>query len=98
MIVMKATATDREIRSLVEHVESAGARAHVSRGSEVGVVGEPLSPAAADAGADGIIVEVHPDSDEAICDGPQALRTEHVAAFAEQVAAIAGRRTAAAAV
>jgi 3-deoxy-7-phosphoheptulonate synthase len=56
---------------------------------------EPLSLAAAAAGADGIIVEVHPDPDEAICDGPQALRSEDFAAFAakvEQVAAIAGKR------
>src|SRR6202167_1990436 len=34
----------------------------------------PLSLAAAAAGADGIIVEVHPHPDEAICDGPHALR------------------------
>ena len=33
---------------------------------------EPLSLAAAAAGADGIIVEVHPEPDEAICDGPAA--------------------------
>ena len=33
----------------------------------------PLSLAAAAAGADGIIVEIHPNPDEAICDGPQAL-------------------------
>ena len=32
----------------------------------------PLSLAAAAAGADGIIVEVHPNPEEAICDGPQA--------------------------
>ena len=31
----------------------------------------PLSLAAAAAGADGIIVEVHPNPEEAICDGPQ---------------------------
>jgi 3-deoxy-7-phosphoheptulonate synthase len=56
---------------------------------------EPLSLAAAAVGADGIIVEVHPDPDEAICDGPQALHREDFAAFAakvEQVAAIAGKR------
>ena len=35
---------------------------------------EPLSLAAAAAGADGIIVEVQPEPDEAICDGPQQLR------------------------
>src|SRR5271166_3021550 len=32
-----------------------------------------MSLAAAAAGADGIIVEVHPTPDEALCDGPQAL-------------------------
>jgi 3-deoxy-7-phosphoheptulonate synthase len=45
----------------------------------------PLSLAAAAAGADGIIVEVHPQPDEAICDGPQALPTDGFAAYAEQV-------------
>ena len=45
----------------------------------------PLSLAAAAAGADGIMVEVHPQPDEAICDGPQALPTEGFAAYAEQV-------------
>jgi 3-deoxy-7-phosphoheptulonate synthase len=55
---------------------------------------EPLSLAAAAAGADGIIVEVHPAPDEAICDGPQQLRTEDFARYAEQVeaaAAVAGK-------
>src|SRR5215203_2380730 len=40
---------------------------------------EPLSLAAAAAGADGIIVEVHPEPDEAICDGPQQLRASGLA-------------------
>jgi 3-deoxy-7-phosphoheptulonate synthase len=56
---------------------------------------EPLSLAAVAAGADGIMVEVHPDPDEAICDGPQALLSHDFAAFAakvEQVAQIAGKR------
>jgi 3-deoxy-7-phosphoheptulonate synthase len=55
---------------------------------------EPLSLAAAAAGADGIIVEVHPSPDEAICDGPQALRLDSFAAYASQVeraAALAGK-------
>jgi 3-deoxy-7-phosphoheptulonate synthase len=55
---------------------------------------EPLSLAAAAAGADGIIVEVHPNPDEAICDGPQALRAEQFAEYAAQVeraASIAGK-------
>jgi 3-deoxy-7-phosphoheptulonate synthase len=54
----------------------------------------PLSLAAAAAGADGIIVEVHPNPDEAICDGPQALPTDTFADYAravEQAAALAGR-------
>jgi 3-deoxy-7-phosphoheptulonate synthase len=49
----------------------------------------PLSLAAAAAGADGIIVEVHPNPDEAVCDGPQALPAD---TFGEYAAAV--RRTA----
>ena len=55
---------------------------------------EPLSLAAAAVGADGIIVEVHPDPENAICDGPQALRTEGFGAYAARVqaaAAVAGK-------
>jgi 3-deoxy-7-phosphoheptulonate synthase len=55
---------------------------------------EPLSLAAAAAGADGIIVEVHPEPEVAICDGPQQLRTDDFAAYAEKVeraAAVAGK-------
>jgi 3-deoxy-7-phosphoheptulonate synthase len=54
----------------------------------------PLSMAAAAAGADGVIVEIHPDPDAAICDGPQALRAEGFADYLrqlEQVAEIAGK-------
>jgi 3-deoxy-7-phosphoheptulonate synthase len=49
----------------------------------------PLSLAAAAAGADGLLVEVHPRPEEAICDGPQALRTDELAGFAERVRAAA---------
>jgi 3-deoxy-7-phosphoheptulonate synthase len=55
---------------------------------------EPLSLAAAAVGADGIIVEVHPDPENAICDGPQALRTDDFARYTakvEQAAALAGK-------
>ena len=45
----------------------------------------PLSLAAAAAGADGIIVEVHPSPDEAICDGPQSLATADVADYVARV-------------
>jgi 3-deoxy-7-phosphoheptulonate synthase len=57
---------------------------------------EPLSLAAAAAGADGIIVEVHPAPEEAICDGPQQLRLEDFPRYAqkvEAVAAIAGKES-----
>jgi 3-deoxy-7-phosphoheptulonate synthase len=53
-----------------------------------------MSLAAAAAGADGIIVEVHPNPDEALCDGPQALLADEFADYVsavEQVAAIAGK-------
>jgi 3-deoxy-7-phosphoheptulonate synthase len=49
----------------------------------------PMSLAAAAAGADGIIVEVHNEPEEAICDGPQALPTEGFAEYAEQVRRVA---------
>jgi 3-deoxy-7-phosphoheptulonate synthase len=54
----------------------------------------PLSLAAAAAGADGIIVEVHPEPDEAVCDGPSALRSDAFAEFSasvERAAALAGK-------
>jgi 3-deoxy-7-phosphoheptulonate synthase len=55
---------------------------------------EPLALAAAAVGADGIVVEVHPNPEAAVCDGPQALRCDDFARFVarvEQVAEIAGR-------
>src|SRR6185437_13365872 len=59
-----------------------------------------LSFAAAAAGADGIIVEVHPNPEEAICDGPQQIYADDFAAYLEQVeraAAVAGKVLSAAA-
>jgi 3-deoxy-7-phosphoheptulonate synthase len=54
----------------------------------------PLSLAAAAVGADGIIVEVHPNPEEAICDGPQQLRADDFAEYAravESATALAGK-------
>jgi 3-deoxy-7-phosphoheptulonate synthase len=54
----------------------------------------PLSLAAAAAGADGLIVEVHPHPDQAICDGPQQLVADEFAEYVERVqaaAAVAGK-------
>ncbi|MGI8632105.1 MAG: 3-deoxy-7-phosphoheptulonate synthase [Solirubrobacterales bacterium] len=50
---------------------------------------KPMSLAAAAAGADGIMVEVHNEPEKAICDGPQALSTEVFADYAEQVERVA---------
>jgi 3-deoxy-7-phosphoheptulonate synthase len=55
---------------------------------------QPMSLAAAAAGADGIIVEVHNEPEEAICDGPQAVPTAAFGEYAEQlirVAEVAGK-------
>jgi 3-deoxy-7-phosphoheptulonate synthase len=49
----------------------------------------PLSLAAAAAGADGIIVEVHHNPEAAICDGPQAVPADDFADYAEQVQRVA---------
>jgi 3-deoxy-7-phosphoheptulonate synthase len=47
----------------------------------------PLSCAAAAAGADGIIVEVHVDPERALCDGPQQLYAADFPTFAREVEA-----------
>ena len=54
----------------------------------------PMSLAAAAAGADGIIVEVHPNPDEAICDAAQQLVGDQFADYLDRVqaaAAVAGK-------
>ena len=54
----------------------------------------PMSLAAAAAGADGIIVEVHPRPEEAICDAAQQLVADEFGEYAERVqaaAAVAGK-------
>src|SRR3954447_1940726 len=55
---------------------------------------EPLSLAAAAAGADGLMVEVHPRPEEAVCDGRQSLAGEELDGFVrkvERAAAVAGK-------
>jgi 3-deoxy-7-phosphoheptulonate synthase len=59
-----------------------------------------LSLAAAAVGADGLIVEVHPDPDNAVCDGPQQLHTADFAGYVQRVEAaaeLAGKQLAVAA-
>ena len=64
-------------RALLEH--SAGRRSLVT----------PLSLAAAAAGADGIIVEVHPRPEEALCDAAQQIPTSEFRDFSDEIRALA---------
>ena len=45
----------------------------------------PMSLAAAAAGADGLMIEVHNDPEHALCDGRQSLRPEAFAALCKAV-------------
>lgn len=49
----------------------------------------PMALAALAAGADGLLVEVHPDPDEALSDGPQSLTLEGFAALMSDIARVA---------
>jgi 3-deoxy-7-phosphoheptulonate synthase len=51
---------------------------------------EPMALAAVAAGADGLIVEVHPHPERALSDGPQSLTPRMFAALMEKVRAVAG--------
>ena len=54
----------------------------------------PISRAAIAAGADGLIIEVHPDPDHALSDGGQSLRFDQFAELVQQtrkLAAAVGR-------
>lgn len=48
-----------------------------------------MSRAAVAAGADGLLIEVHPDPKAALCDGQQSLKPERFAALMESLGAIA---------
>ncbi|MEW6769889.1 MAG: 3-deoxy-7-phosphoheptulonate synthase [Bacillota bacterium] len=55
----------------------------------------PMCRAAIAAGADGLLVEVHPNPAEALCDGAQSLTPENFAAMMEdlrRIAAVLGRQ------
>src|SRR5207245_6615851 len=49
----------------------------------------PLARAAVAAGADGLLVEVHPRPEEALSDGPEALRPEDFERLVHEVSAVA---------
>ena len=49
----------------------------------------PMARAALAAGADGVMIDVHPNPSEALCDGPQALTPDEVEALGAELAALA---------
>jgi len=49
----------------------------------------PVAKGAVAAGADGLMIEVHPRPAEALSDGPQALEPHRFAALVEEVRAVA---------
>jgi 3-deoxy-7-phosphoheptulonate synthase len=50
---------------------------------------EPVALAALGAGADGLIIEVHPDPDHALSDGPQSLTPENFTRLMQRVSTLA---------
>jgi 3-deoxy-7-phosphoheptulonate synthase len=66
-----------------------------SHGTGIARLVEPMSLAAVAAGADAVMVEVHPDPAHAASDGPQSLTPEQFASLARKLAEVAsaiGRR------
>jgi len=51
---------------------------------------EPMAMAAVAAGADGVIVEVHPEPENALCDGAQALTAEQFAVLEQRLEMLHG--------
>ncbi len=49
----------------------------------------PMARAGLAAGADGVMIDVHPNPSEALCDGPQALTPDEVATLGAELAALA---------
>ena len=50
---------------------------------------EPLAKAAVAVGADGLIIEVHNDPENALCDGPQSIKPDKFAKLMEELKAVA---------
>jgi len=48
----------------------------------------PLSRAAVAAGIDGLFMEVHPDPDQALCDGPNSIALDDIEALLRQLVSI----------
>ncbi|MBC9783127.1 3-deoxy-7-phosphoheptulonate synthase [Heliobacillus mobilis] len=50
----------------------------------------PMSMAALAAGADGLMIEVHPNPAEALCDGPQSLKPHKFVSLMDELRGVAG--------
>jgi 3-deoxy-7-phosphoheptulonate synthase len=74
--------------ALLTEIGRSGRPVPIKRGLAA-TLDELLSLAAVAAGADGLIVEVHPSPDEAVCDGDQSLTTDAFGAYAERVLSLA---------
>ena len=101
---------ERGVRTFADHTRNTldlSAIPFVQRSSHLPIIADPshgtgrrdkvtpLSCAAAACGADGLIVEVHPEPDRALSDGPQSLRPEQFVELVKRVrmiAAVVGRR------
>ena len=86
-----ATARTRATNSgSVSSVIACGPSQRALRGSGWHSTMRPSAPhAAAACGADGLIVECHPDPRNARCDGPQAITLDTLPLFASRVRAVA---------
>jgi len=49
---------------------------------------EPMAKAAVAAGIDGLFMEVHPDPEKALCDGPNMIRLDKIQGFLTRVKAV----------
>lgn len=49
---------------------------------------EPMAKAAVAAGVDGLFMEVHPDPEKALCDGPNMIRLDEMQGFLRRVKAV----------
>ena len=74
--VLKHNATSEQTQQLIGWLQRMGVDVHVSIGT---------STAAAAAGADGIMVEVHNDPSCALCDGVQALTPAQFAELNQKI-------------
>jgi len=60
-----------------------------SHGTGIWKMVRPMARAAIAAGADGLMIEVHPNPAEALCDGSQSLTPENFSLLMEETASLA---------